>query len=195
MNSLEIKDLSYVIDNRLILKHVTGTVAKAECVVITGHNGSGKSTLLKLIHEGRPGIIKQGKSVMMHQTINDNLFCGLTILENFNLFGIHDKKVMLELLGRFKSPLTLQTIVSNLSGGERQRLALYMRIFMRPDILLLDEFTSALDPVVSQDLMAETLTITQQRHITALIVTHDIDLIKEKGILYTHWDMESGVLI
>lgn len=192
MNCLTIKDFSYVIDDRMILKQVTLDVPEGACIVITGHNGSGKSTLLKLIHKGHPDIIKNGRSVMLHQNINDNLFCELTIFENFKLLGIDDKSVVEELLGRFKSCPSRYTCVAKLSGGERQRLALYMRLLMRPDLLLLDEFSSALDTQTSRVLMQEMLTLTRQHKITTIIVTHDFDLIQ--GLECTHFEMDSGHL-
>lgn len=192
MNCLEIKDLSYVIEGRTILSHVAMDVPEGACAVITGHNGSGKSTLLKLIHRGHPNIIKKGRSVMLHQNINDNLFCTLSIFENFKLLGITDKTVVEELLNRFKSRPSLHTCVAQLSGGERQRLALYLRLFMRPDLLLLDEFTSALDTATSRILMQEMLTLTRQHNIATIIITHDFDLIQ--GIECLHFEMDSGRL-
>lgn len=192
MSSLIIRDLFYTIDDRIILSHVAMDVPEGACVVITGHNGSGKSTLLKLIHQGHPDISKNGRSVMLHQNINDNLFCTLTVFENLKLLGIDDKTVAEELLNRFKSRPSLHTCVAQLSGGERQRLALYMRLLMRPDLLLLDEFTSALDSATSRVLMQEVLDLTRQHNITTIIITHDFDLIQGIGCL--HFEMDSGQL-
>lgn len=192
MNGLTIKDLSYTIDDRIILSHVTMDIPKGACVVITGHNGSGKSTLLKLIHQGHPNITKNGRSVMLHQNINDNLFCALTVFENFKLLGMDDKNVVEELLNRFKSRPSLHTCVAQLSGGERQRLALYMRLLMHPDLLLLDEFTSALDTETSHILMQEVLALARQCNITTITVTHDFSLIQ--GIECLHFEMNGGRL-
>lgn len=192
MNGLTIKGLSYTIEDRIILRHVTMDIPKGACVVITGHNGSGKSTLLKFIHKGHPNIIKNGRSVMLHQNINDNLFCALTVFENFKLLGMDDKNVVEELLNRFKSRPSLHTCVAELSGGERQRLALYIRLFMSPDLLLLDEFTSALDTETSYILMQEMLALTRQRNITTITVTHDFNLIQ--GIECLHFEMDGGRL-
>ena len=189
---LTIKNLSYTIDDRIILSQVSIDVAQGSRIIITGHNGSGKSTLLKLIHKGHPHIIKNEHSVMLHQNINDNLFCDLTVLENFQLLGIKNVAIVEELLARFKSHPSLHTCVARLSGVEHQRLAFYMRLLMRPDLLLLDEFTSALDRKTSHVLMQEMLALTKQHGITAIIITHDTQLIEDPTC--KHFEMDSGRL-
>lgn len=193
MNTLSIKHLSYTLGERKILDNVSTSVSQGSCVMITGHNGSGKSTLLKLIHKGHPKITKRGMSVMMHQNVNDNLFGSLTIAENFYLVGARDTAWTQSMLARFRSRPSPQTRVSDLSGGERQRLALYMRLHLMPQFLLLDEFTSALDPRSSTELMEEVMRISRQENMTIFIVTHDLDVL-EDHTGYIHWDMEHGRL-
>lgn len=194
MISLRIKSLTHKIGERTILDGVSAEVTQGSCVMITGHNGSGKSTLLKLIHSGHPSIIKHGQSVMMHQNINDNLFGSLTIAENFYLIGARDTIWINSMLDRFRSRPTPHTRVSELSGGERQRLALYMRLCMKPQFLLLDEFTSALDPQSSTELMEEVIRISRDENISILIVTHDLDVLNDHSG-YIHWEMEHGRLV
>lgn len=192
--TLSIYNLSYKIGERIILEHVSAKLPQGSCVMITGHNGSGKSTLLKLIHKGHPNIKKQGVSIMMHQNINDNLFGTLTIADNFHLVGANDTAWIHTMLNRFRSKPSVNTLVGSLSGGERQRLALYMRLWMKPQFLLLDEFTSALDPKSSSELMKEVITMSQDHNITTLIVTHDLDVLKNHSG-YVHWEMEHGHLV
>lgn len=194
MITLRIQNLTYKMGERTILDHVSVDVPQGSCVMITGHNGSGKSTLLKLIHAGNPSIIKRGTSVMMHQNMNDNLFGSLTIAENFYLVGARDTGWLNRMLDRFRSRPTLNTCVGDLSGGERQRLALYMRLHMKPQFLLLDEFTSALDPKSSTELMEEVVDISRKENMTIFIVTHDLDVLHDHSG-YIHWEMEHGRLL
>ncbi len=198
MNSISIHNLTHTIEDRTILKNISLSIPKGQCVMITGHNGSGKSTLLKLIQEGHPDIDKAGKSVILHQNINDNLFCGLTILENFQLFcGKRSVNkiysTIQQYLSRFKSKPSPYTTVSRLSGGERQRLALYMRLMMKSDILLLDEFTSALDPETTLLLMDEVIDLTKEQNMTVILVTHDLSLIKSRSG-FMRVEIENGKL-
>lgn len=69
----------------------------------------------------------------------------------------------------------LGTIVSKLSGGQRQSLALIMSTLTAPDLLLLDEHTAALDPKTSEIVMEITNKIVNEKNLTALMVTHNID--------------------
>lgn len=191
--TLYITNLYHKIGERTILEGISARLTQGSCVMITGHNGSGKSTLLKLIHKGHANITKKGVSVMMHQHINDNLFGALTVEENFHLIGAYDETWIQSMLGRFRSKPSPKTLVANLSGGERQRLALYMRVWMKPQFLLLDEFTSALDPQSSLELMEEVISLSCEHRVTTIIVTHDLDVLKN-NTGYIHWEMEHGRL-
>lgn len=177
-----------------ILHEINFTLDKNAFGILIGHNGSGKSTILKLIL----GLIKPTKGTIqkpsniaiVHQNIEDNLYLDLTILENFKLFGIHDKTKIQAHLKDFNPSFILDKNVRYLSGGEKQALSLAIRLFHKPDLLLLDEHTSALDPQTSKSIMS--LTYTQTRDITCLMVTHNLEYAYQYGSII--FEMEKGKL-
>ncbi len=97
---------------------------------------------------------------------------GLSFLANKK-----DRKLFEERLEKLNLGLEnkLDTAVSQLSGGQRQSLALIMSTFTNPKLLLLDEHTAALDPKTSEIIMEITARIVEERNLTALMVTHNID--------------------
>ncbi|MBU5438007.1 ATP-binding cassette domain-containing protein [Tissierella sp. MSJ-40] len=97
---------------------------------------------------------------------------GLSFLANKK-----DRKLFKERLERLNLGLEnkLDTAVSQLSGGQRQSLALIMSTFTNPKLLLLDEHTAALDPKTSEIIMEITARIVEEKNLTALMVTHNID--------------------
>lgn len=120
----------------------------------------------------------------------------LTIIENLALadnkgkryglgFAINKKKI--EEYRNLLKPLNLgledklNNKVKSLSGGQRQALALLMATIKPIDLLLLDEHTAALDPKTSQVIMDLTAKIIKEKHITAIMVTHNLRFAKEYG--------------
>lgn len=184
---------------RPILKNIHYTVTSGDCVMVLGANGSGKSSLLKLI-DGRyrtnsGSIFLQEKNILalsnrtrahtvhtLTQNASDNLFFKLTVLENYQLLqkrqSAQDKDFSLaDYLRDFNPNLVnkLNVLVGRLSGGEQQALALALAVLYPPQLLLLDEHTSALDPKTAEHLMALTAQIIKKRHITALLTTHNVN--------------------
>lgn len=191
-------NLHYPALERPILKDINYTVQKGDCVVVLGANGSGKSSLLKLL-DGRYKMTS-GK-ILLHdkdihtlstrarahyihtltQNAQDNLFLNLTIFENYQLMlkrqGHDPIDSLSAYLQSFNPNLShkLDVLVARLSGGEQQALALALAVLYPPEILLLDEHTSALDPKTAEHLMALTARIIHERHITALLTTHNVN--------------------
>ncbi|HDG6063452.1 TPA: ATP-binding cassette domain-containing protein [Staphylococcus aureus] len=162
---LEIKDLVYETSDRVILNHINLKVDKGETIAIIGPSGSGKSTFQKIIcnlisptsgtlyfkdkpyDDYEPEILRRHISYLMQQsdlfgeTIEDNMiFPSLARNDKF------DKKRAKQLikdvgLGHYQ----LSSKIEHMSGGERQRIAIARQLMYTPDILLLDESTSALD--------------------------------------------------
>ena len=89
----------------------------------------------------------------------------------------------------------LSTLAGSLSGGQRQALALIMATMIRPDLLLLDEHTAALDPKSSDTVMMLTDKIVHEKNITTIMVTHNLRHAVEHGtrtvmtVSYTHLDV------
>ncbi|MCE5096943.1 ATP-binding cassette domain-containing protein [Staphylococcus devriesei] len=162
---LEVKHLTYKADRRIILDDVNFQLEAGETVAIIGPSGSGKSTFLKqinnLISPTKGDLLFKGKpyndyppeelrskiSYLMQQsqlfgeTIRDNM--AFPSLAHGDDFDEEKAQQLLEKvsLGHYK----LNDRIEHLSGGERQRITIARQLMYRPEILLLDESTSALD--------------------------------------------------
>ena len=172
---------------------------KGSFVAILGHNGSGKSTLSKLIVgllEKNKGQIFFDDEEMDKKTIKklqtktalvfqnpDNQFIGATVEDDI-AFGLenkcfpHDK--MQEEINHFAESVNMLDYLkkepSNLSGGQKQRVALAGALVLRPEILILDEATSMLDPKGKSTVRKIIDRIHQENpELTIISITHDID--------------------
>ena len=200
-NIIEVKNLSYRYDYKsedYILKDVSFHVKQGEWLSIVGHNGSGKSTTVRLIDgllEAESGDIiisgdkltadnvweKRRQIGMVFQN-PDNQFVGATV-EDDVAFGLENqgmnypmmvKRVYeaLELVGmqNFK-----EREPARLSGGQKQRVAIAGVVALQPDIIILDEVTSMLDPEGRLELIRTVKEIKDKNHLTVISITHDLD--------------------
>ena len=200
-NIIEVKNLSYRYDHKsedYILKDVSFHVKQGEWLSIVGHNGSGKSTTVRLIDgllETESGDIiisgdkltadnvweKRRQIGMVFQN-PDNQFVGATV-EDDVAFGLENqgmdypmmvKRVheALELVGMqdFK-----EREPARLSGGQKQRVAIAGVVALQPDIIILDEATSMLDPEGRLELIRTVKDIKDKNHLTVISITHDLD--------------------
>lgn len=200
-NIIEVKNLSYRYDYKsedYILKNVSFHVKQGEWLSIVGHNGSGKSTTVRLIDgllEAESGDIiisgdkltadnvweKRRQIGMVFQN-PDNQFVGATV-EDDVAFGLENqgmnyptmvKRVheALELVGmqNFK-----EREPARLSGGQKQRVAIAGVVALQPDIIILDEATSMLDPEGRLELIRTVKEIKDKNHLTVISITHDLD--------------------
>jgi len=134
--------------------------------------------------------------ITITQNCLESLFPSLTVLENCVLARqrfenkIFQLKVKRNLQNYFKEYLSrynqnlsdkLEVKVANLSGGEQQALVLALSILAKPQLLLLDEHTSALDPAAANRLMQITATAVSENKITCLLSTHDLDIAIKYG--------------
>ncbi|WZL72569.1 ATP-binding cassette domain-containing protein [Clostridiaceae bacterium 35-E11] len=112
-------------------------------------------------------------------TVRENLSLALNKgkLLNFKKCLRHRKELLEDLLKGISLDLkkSLDVEVKYLSGGQRQALALVMASVSNPEILLLDEHTAALDPKTSNEIMELTNKIVKEKHITTLMVTHNLN--------------------
>ena len=200
-NIIEVKNLSYRYDHKsedYILKDVSFHVKQGEWLSIVGHNGSGKSTTVRLIDgllEAESGDIiisgdkltadnvwKKRRQIGMVFQNPDNQFVGATV-EDDVAFGLENqgmdypmmvKRVheALELVGmqNFK-----EREPARLSGGQKQRVAIAGVVALQPDIIILDEATSMLDPEGRLELIRTVKEIKDKNHLTVISITHDLD--------------------
>lgn len=174
------------------------TIRSGELTVCIGSSGSGKTTLLKLIvkliEQDSGTIAYQGKDIreidtvrlrrriaflpqkayLFPGTISDNLNVGLTY------HGIEkDERDLSDVLARVELKKRLDEPAKHLSGGEAQRLALARVLLLDPEVFLLDEPSSALDPESERVMMDVLKDVNEKQNKTILMVTHRYEIAKE----------------
>ena len=200
MGKLEIKKLCFSYDEtHPIIDDISLSIEKGSFVVILGHNGSGKSTLAKLIvgllekNKGqifldgeeidRKNLRKlQTKTALVFQN-PDNQFIGSTVEDDI-AFGLENRQFphekMQEEINKFAESVNMLDYLDkepiNLSGGQKQRVALAGALILRPEILILDESTSMLDPKGKSTVIKVIDRIhIENPELTIISITHDID--------------------
>ena len=180
------------------LENVSFHVKQGEWLSIIGHNGSGKSTTVRLIDgllEAESGqIIIDGQELtednvwelrhkigMVFQN-PDNQFVGATV-EDDVAFGLENKGIPLkdtkERVGQALDLVGMSEFKmrepARLSGGQKQRVAIAGAVAMRPQVIILDEATSMLDPEGRLELIRTIRAIRQKYNLTVISITHDLD--------------------
>jgi polar amino acid transport system ATP-binding protein len=179
MNVLEVKNLRKSFEDNLVLNNLSLDVPDHTATVLIGASGSGKSTLLRCINlldtidDG--SIYLDGKEIsdpkvnvdevrkslgMVFQSFN--LFPHMSVLDNITLSPIRVHKMSktqardeaMTLLRRFDLADKADQYPDRLSGGQQQRVAIIRSIAVKPRLLLLDEVTSALDPVLVNEVLS-----------------------------------------
>jgi len=200
-NIIEVRNLKYKYDSEsenYTLNDVSFQVKKGEWLSIVGHNGSGKSTTVRLIDgllEAESGDIiisgdkltaenvweKRRQIGMVFQN-PDNQFVGATV-EDDVAFGLENQGLDYDLMvERVQQALELvgmqdfkEREPARLSGGQKQRVAVAGVVALRPDIIILDEATSMLDPEGRLDLIQTVKKIKDSNQLTVISITHDLD--------------------
>ena len=200
-NIIEVQHLKYKYDNHVdsyILKDVTFHVKQGEWLSIVGHNGSGKSTTIRLIDgllEAESGeIIIDGDKLTLENVWEkrqhigmvfqnpDNQFVGATV-EDDVAFGLENQGMGYQtMFDRVQEALDIvgmqdfkEREPARLSGGQKQRVAIAGVVALRPDIIILDEATSMLDPEGRLELIQTVKKIKDRHGITVISITHDLD--------------------
>jgi polar amino acid transport system ATP-binding protein len=179
MNVLEVRNLRKSFEDHLVLNDLSLNVPDHTATVLIGASGSGKSTLLRCINlldtidDG--SIYLDGKEIsdpkvnvdevrkslgMVFQSFN--LFPHMSVLDNITLSPIRVHKMSktqardeaMTLLRRFDLADKADQYPDRLSGGQQQRVAIIRSIAVKPRLLLLDEVTSALDPVLVNEVLS-----------------------------------------
>jgi phospholipid/cholesterol/gamma-HCH transport system ATP-binding protein len=211
---IEVRDLKKSFGANRILDGVSLTIEKGESVVIIGRSGGGKSVLLKhfigLLHpdsgqvlidgediapmterqllriRGRFGMLFQGAALFDSMTVAENIAFGLR--RHGKLPAEEIAKRVAEVLRVVEMPGIENKKPSELSGGMRKRVGLARAIVYEPEIVLYDEPTTGLDPVVSDSIDKLILRVRDHLKVTTVVVTHDMRSARRLGqrILMLH---------
>ena len=181
-----------------VLKDISFEVAPGEIFVLMGPSGSGKSVLLKHIvglelptagrvtvdgkDASNPETRAQVRMALVFQA--GALFNSMTVYDNLALYprehrvaneeGI--KKKVMRALQILSLENAAEKFPSELSGGMKKRVAIARALVMEPQLMLYDEPTSELDPVMSATIAEIIATLREQYHVTTIVVSHDRDL-------------------
>jgi len=194
---IEFRDVSYRVAGTEVLSGFNLQVQSGETLVLLGRSGSGKTTSLKLVNRllsptsgeirvkgvsnGKRDVIRLRRSI--GYVIQDvGLFPHFTVERNISLVprveGWPEDRVrarvqeLLQTVGLV--PETASRYPHQLSGGQRQRVGVARALAADPEILLMDEPFSALDPLTRDELQREFLLLQQRLHKTVVFVTHDL---------------------
>ena len=200
MDAVKITNLTYSYEqNRKVIDDVSLTIKKGSYVSLLGHNGSGKSTLAKLIvgllpadsgtvtisnlelNEKNLAAIRNKAAIVFQNP--DNQFIGITVeddiafsLENRNVNREDMKKLVLEYAEKVGMKEFLKKEPAYLSGGQKQRVAIADALVIKPEILILDEATSMLDPRGKNDVLALIRQMKDENpDLTVISITHDVE--------------------
>lgn len=200
---LRIEGVRKAFGDHVVLDGIDLTVDRGEVVCLIGASGSGKSTLLRcvdLLEQTDDGDIHLGDLELTDPAIDENaarariamvfqaynLFPHLSVMQNLTMGprlvrGVAKEQAKaraLELLARVGLEAKAHAYPDSLSGGQQQRVALVRAVAMDPELLLLDEVTSALDPL----LVAEVLDVIRDLRgegRTIVMATHEMDFARE----------------
>ena len=204
MSQIEIKSLNAYYDKLHVLKDINLNVEKGEILSLIGPSGSGKSSLLKMLvgllkpksgdvilnnrqvkysNNSDLRLIREQIAIVFQQY---NLFQNMNVLKNVCIAPTkiqkRDQKQVEEqainLLEKVGLKDKLKSYPDELSGGQQQRVAIARALCLNPEILLLDEVTSALDPELVQEVL-DSVRLLASEGMTMLIVSHEMSFVKE----------------
>jgi polar amino acid transport system ATP-binding protein len=217
MSAVEITGLHKSFGKNEVLRGIDLDVAEHEVVCLIGASGSGKSTLLRCVNLLEPvdrgRIVVQGEEITARGVDVNRIRRGIGIVfQAYNLFPhmsvlanvtLGPRKALgkprreaeaeaTELLARFGLADKRDEYPDRLSGGQQQRVAIVRALALRPDLMLLDEVTSALDP----ELVAEVLSVIRELAeggMTMLIATHEMSFARD--IAHRVCFLDAGVIL
>jgi len=203
VSALELEDVHKSFGRNEVLRGVDLEVAEHEVVCLIGASGSGKSTLLRCVNRLEPidagrivvageeitrhgidvnrvrrriGIVFQAFNLFPHMNVHRNVT--LAPMKALGLSRVQAHERAMELLARFGLADKALEYPDRLSGGQQQRVAIVRALAMRPNLMLLDEVTSALDP----ELVAEVLEVIRELAaggMTMVIATHEMSFARD----------------
>ena len=193
MASIEVKNISKIFDNKLVLNNLNFNVSDGELLSILGKSGCGKTTLLKILivieKPSSGSILKNNKNITKYDISkrgmgivfqNYALFPNMTVLENVSYAlknKLKDKKKAYKQAMDVISMVNLEDHINKypdeLSGGQMQRVAIARTLALKPDVILFDEALSALDAENKIILRNKIRELNKKFNITMIFITHD----------------------
>lgn len=195
---IEFRKVSKAYKNNMVLKDISFNIEMGKFTVLIGESGCGKTTLLKMINKlivpTKGDIFIDGKDIkeiddiklrrsMGYVIQQTGLFPHMTVRENITIIPrilkVDENKInkdsleMMNMIGLDDS--LLDRYPSELSGGQQQRIGIARAFITNPNIILMDEPFSALDPMSRVALQDELLKLQEKLHKTIVFVTHDMD--------------------
>lgn len=198
---IELEDIHYRYhedDAREALAGVSLEIRRGEWLAIIGHNGSGKSTLAKvmngLIEANTGSVVVNGKTLTEETVFDarrtvgmvfqnpDNQFVGTTVEDDI-AFGLENiglpREEMLERVTKVLDMVKMSEFrtkePARLSGGQKQRVAIAGVTVLEPEVIILDEATSMLDPKGRLEVISTIQKLHKEKKITVISITHDLD--------------------
>jgi phospholipid/cholesterol/gamma-HCH transport system ATP-binding protein len=192
--------ISLAFDDQVVLRDVSFRIPKGEMRILLGNSGAGKSVLLKLIlgllrpdagaiyvHGQRIDAMEERDLLRVRAAIGmlfqeNALFDSLTVDENVG-YRLYEETAMPReaVRARVEEVLTfiglrplIDAMPATLSGGERRRVGIARAVASRPALLLFDDPTTGLDPVIATTVDHEIIKLRDLQHVTSLVVTHQI---------------------
>jgi polar amino acid transport system ATP-binding protein len=204
LHHLQVKDLSSAYGPLTVLKSVNLTLSKGEVVALIGPSGSGKSTILRVLMGLTPPtageVLVDGTSINYRSAASVrsarermaivfqqyNLFQNMDVMRNVTIAPVKIKgrprreveAEAVRLLAKVGLADKHRAYPDELSGGQQQRVAIARALALRPEILLLDEVTSALDPELVNEVL-DTIRGLAAEGMTMLIVSHEMGFVRE----------------
>ena len=198
---IELEDIHYRYhedDAREALAGVSLEIRRGEWLAIIGHNGSGKSTLAKVMNgliEANTGSVVVNGKMLTEETVfearrtvgmvfqnPDNQFVGTTVEDDI-AFGLENiglpREEMLERVTKVLDMVKMSEFrtkePARLSGGQKQRVAIAGVTALEPEVIILDEATSMLDPKGRLEVISTIQKLHKEKKITVISITHDLD--------------------
>jgi energy-coupling factor transport system ATP-binding protein len=212
LKPITVKHLKFSYDLQTdVVNDVSFSVEKGSYTTLIGHNGSGKSTIAKLLI----GLLEKGSGEILIDDLElteanleiirrkigivfqnpDNQFIGATVRDDI-AFGLEnhqvDPKLMDGIINDYASRVDMIKYLdqepTRLSGGQKQRVAIAGVLAMKPEILILDEATSMLDPEGKSEINALVTQLHKEYGMTILSITHDIEEVKKSDHVMVMFD-------